>query len=108
MKLNRFKQELLATDLAVWRKKAMFAVVVGLSIFPFYITFSAAWPDIESGMWELRHFLGIAGVQSLAQLSVAWYLMKNQVPNYVNMSFVVMVLFFQVTYGISVILVSNA
>jgi len=106
--LSRFKQELLATDLATWRKKAIFAVVVGLSMFPFYITFSAAKPDIEPGLWELRYFLGIAGVQSLAQISIAWYLMRTQVPNYVNMSLVVMVLFFQVTYGISVILVSNA
>lgn len=106
--MNRFKQELLATDLAAWRKKAIFAVVVGLSIFPFHITFSAAMPDIGPGLWELRYFLGIAGVQSLAQISIAWYLMRTQVPNYVNMSLVVMVLFFQVTYGISVILVQNA
>ena len=105
--MNRFKQELLATDLAAWRKKVLFAVVIGLSAFSFLITYAAMEPDIKAGLLELRYFLAIAVVQSLAQISIAWYLMRTRVPNYVIISLVTMVILFQVTYGVSVILISN-
>ncbi len=41
-------------------------------------------------------------------MSLAWYILKNKVPNYVIGSFIVISMFFQVTYGMLVILLSNA
>ena len=106
--MNKIKEELLATDLADWRKKCLFIVVIFLSIFPFFITYKASTPDLEATLWQLRHFVGIAAMQAIAQMSLAWYILKNKVPNYVIGSFIVISMFFQVTYGMLVILLSNA
>lgn len=106
--VNKIKEQLLATDLADWRKKGIFTVVILSSVFPFFITYKTSLPDLEDNFWQLRHFVGIAAIQAVAQISLAWYILKNKVPNYVIGSFIIIAMFFQVTYGISVILVSNA
>jgi hypothetical protein len=106
--LNKIKEQLLATDLADWRKKAIFIGVIFLSVFPFFITYKTSMPDLEATLWQLRHFVGIAFIQAIAQISLAWFLLRSKVPNYVIGSFIIMVMFFQVTYGMLVILLSNA
>ncbi|SDR92413.1 hypothetical protein SAMN05216271_0745 [Halopseudomonas sabulinigri] len=106
--MNKITQEMLATDLALWRKKGLFSVVLLLGLFPFAVIFVEAKPDIIASLWALRHFLGIAAIQAIAQTCIAWYLLKNPVPNYLILSFVLMVMFFQITFGLTVILLSNA
>ena len=106
--MNKIKEELLATDLSPRRKKGIFIAIILLSIFPLYITYKTSTPNLKETLWQLQHFIGIAVLQAMAQISLAWYVMKNKVPNYVVGSFLITVLFFQVTYGIAVILVSNA
>ena len=106
--MKKIKEELLATDLSPLRKKGIFIVVILLSVFPFYITYKTSTPDLKATLWQLRHFIGIAVIQAVAQISLAWYILKNKIPNYVIGSFLITVLLFQVTYGIAVILVSNA
>ncbi|MEH6492849.1 hypothetical protein [Halopseudomonas sp.] len=106
--MNKLKQDMLATDMAPWRKRGLFAVILLLGLFPFIISCAAVTPDVSAGLWQLRHFLGVAALQAVAQVSIAWYLLKNPVPNYVILGFVVMVMFFQLTFGLTVILLSNA
>ncbi len=106
--MNKIKEELLATNLAPWRKKGIFIVVILLSLFPFFITYKTSAPDLGAALWQLRHFVGIAAMQAIAQISLSWYILKNKVPNYVIGSFLITVLFFQVTYSIAVILVPYA
>ncbi len=106
--MNKIKEELLATDLAIWRKKGIFIGVALLSVFPFLIAYKASSHNLEATLWQLRHFIGIALMQAIAQISLAWYILKNKVPNYVIGSFIIVVMFFQITYGIAVVLVSNA
>lgn len=65
-------------------------------------------PDLKATLWQLRHFIAIAFLEATAQILLCWYLLKNNTPNYVIISFLVMVMAFQITYGIAVILVSNA
>ena len=79
-----------------------------LVCFPFFISYTAVKPDLAAGLWQLRHFLGIAAIQGIAQIAIAWYLLKTPVPNYVILSFVLMVMFFQLTFGLTVILLSSA
>ena len=86
----------------------MFLVILLLSIFPLFITYKTSTPDLKEILWQLRHFIGIAVIQAFAQMSLSWYVLNNKVPNYVVASLLIMVMFFQVTYGIAVILVSNA
>ena len=106
--MKKIKEELLSTELAYWRKKGIFVAVVLLSLFSFFITYKAAIPDLKTTLWQLRHFVGMAVAQSVAQISFSWFILKNKVPQYVIFGFVVMVLLFQTTYGIAVILVANA
>ena len=106
--MNKLKDELLATSLSAWRKKGFFLSIVALSLFPLFIAFYSASPDLAEGLWKTRHLIGIGLVQALAQLALAWYALKNPVPNYVLLSLLTITLMFQVTYGISVILLSLA
>lgn len=57
--MNKIKEQLLATDLADWRKKGIFTVVILLSVFPFFIAYKTSLPDLEDNLWQLRHFVGI-------------------------------------------------
>jgi len=102
------KKELLATDIPLWRKKALLVALILMSVFPFYIMYTATESNSKSNFWELRHFVAIAFFQAIAQVSLAYYILKNKVPNYAVLSIIVMVLFFQLTFGITVILISNA
>lgn len=86
----------------------MFGFVLFISLFPFLIAHSAVKPDVVDGFWQLRYFLGVAAMQAIAQVSIAWYLLKNKVPNYVMLGFIPMVMSFQLTFGLSVILLSNS
>ncbi|AZQ11966.1 hypothetical protein [Shewanella khirikhana] len=104
--MNKIKASLLATDLAPWRKKGIFFATLLLSLFPFVISYQAALPEWQQGLWQLRHFLAIAALQALAQVSIGWYLLKKPLPNYVIGGFLVMLLSFQLTYGITVVLLS--
>ena len=106
--LNRIKHELLATNLAPWRKKVIFIGVVLISLFPLFITYKTSTPDLQNNLWQLRHFIGIALIQAVAQISISWYILKNKVPNYVIGCFLVTIILFQATYGISVVLLSHA
>ncbi|WP_156948256.1 hypothetical protein [Marinobacterium jannaschii] len=106
--MNNIKQNLLSKDLAAWKKKGIFSAVCILSIFPFVITYRTSMPELEVTLWSLRHFIGIAVVQALAQISISWYMLKNVVPNYVIGSFLVVVILSQFTYGIAVVLVSSS
>jgi hypothetical protein len=106
--VNNIKEDFLAKNLAPWRRKGIFIVVILLSIFPLFITYKTSIPDVKVTFWQLRYFIGIASIQAVAQISLSWYFLKNKVPNYVITSFLITVIFFQVTYGIAVILVSNA
>jgi hypothetical protein len=108
IELNKIREQLLATDLAPWRKKGIFSVIILLSVFPFFITYQTSTPDLGATLWNLRYFVGIALMQAVAQISLAWYILRNKVPNYVITSFLVTVLLFQTAFGIVVILVSNA
>ena len=105
--MNKLKDELLAASLASWQKKGIFFTIVVLSFFPFFITYMSVTPDLGEALWELRYFIVIAAAQGLAQISLFRYLLNTAVPDYVLCSAMVMVLFFQTTYGISVVLVSN-
>jgi ABC-type multidrug transport system permease subunit len=107
-RVKKIKEELLSAELTYWRKKGIFVAVVLLSLFSFFITYKAAIPDLKTTLWQLRHFVGMAAAQSVAQISFSWFILKNKVPQYVILGFLVMVLLFQVTYGIAVILVANA
>jgi hypothetical protein len=106
--MKNIKDSLLSTNLAPWRKKGIFICIILLSFFPFLIAYKTSMPELESSLWQLRHFLGIAFVQAIAQISLSWYILKNNVPNYVIGSFLIITMLFQFTYGISVVLVSNA
>lgn len=107
MALNKIKQELLATNLAASKKKLIFIVIMLFSIFPFFILYQISMPDMKASIWQLRHFIGIAVLQAVAQLSLSRYFLINKTPNYVIVSFLIMIIFFQVTYGVTVILLSN-
>jgi len=106
--VKRFKEQLLSNNLAPWRKKGLFISIVLLSIFPFFITYKAASPDLYENLVQVRHFIGIAAFQAVAQMSLAWYLLKHKAPNYAILGLLIMVSSFQVTYGISVTLVAIA
>ena len=86
----------------------MFIIVILLSLFPFFITYKTSAPDLKATLWQLRHFVGIAVMQAVAQIALGWFILKNEVPNYVIYGFLIIVISFQVTYGITVILLSNA
>ena len=106
--MNKLKEQLLSTDMAPWRKKGLFFTIVVLSIFPFFITYQASSPELYETLKQLRHFIGIAIFQAVAQISLAWYLLKHRIPNYAVLCLLIMVLSFQVTYGISVVLMTIA
>ena len=106
--MKKLKDELLSTELAIWRKKALFICVVLLSVFPFVIIYKSSMADFQAILWQIRHFVGIAVIQGIAQISLAWYVLKNKVPNYVVYSVIIIALLFQTTFGISVILVAIA
>lgn len=106
--MNKLKEQLLSTEIAPWRKKGLFLSIVLLSIFPFFITFKAASPELYENLVQLRHFFGIATFQAVAQISLAWYLLKTKAPSYAILGLLIMVLSFQGTYGIAVILVAIA
>ncbi|SEG18881.1 hypothetical protein SAMN05444390_1011615 [Marinobacterium lutimaris] len=80
---------------------------IAFSLFPFYMVYISHKPDGEFGLWELRHFIGMAALQAAAQISIGWYILKNRVPQYVILSAVCMALSFQATFGISVVLLAN-
>jgi len=105
--VKKIKEELLATDLSIWRKKALLVVFLLMSAFPIYLMYAATESHSQSNIWGLRHFAAIAFTQAIAQVSLAYYILKNKVPNYAILSIIIMVLFFQLTFGIAVILVSN-
>jgi len=94
--------------MAAWRKKGVFAFVLLISLLPFFIAYSAAKPDVVEIFWQLRHFLWAAAMQAIAQVAIAWYLLRNKVPQYVVLGFLSMVMLFQLTFGISVTLLSIA
>ena len=106
--MKKLKEELFATDLAMWRKKGIFGILVFLSLFPFILLMISVDPEYTSGLWKLRHFVGIAVSQAVAQISLGLYVLNNKTPNYVIYSMVVMALFSQTTFGITVVLPSNA
>ncbi len=106
--VNKIKDGLLSTELAIWRKKGLFIIVILLSLSPFIITYLASQADLENNLWQLRHFIAIAVIQAIAQISIAWYILKNKVPNYLILSFSLMMFFFQLTFDITVILIANA
>ncbi len=106
--MKKIKEELLSTELTHWRKKGIFVTAVLLSLFSFFITYKAADTDLKTTLWQLRHFVGMAAAQSVAQISIGWFILKNKLPQYVILGFIVMMLSFQTTYGIAVILVANA
>lgn len=106
--MNKIKQALLSTELAVWRKKGIFVALLLLSLFSFYMCYLASSADLGAGLWKIRHFIGIAFVHGVAQIALAWYVLKHRVPNYVIIGLVIMVLFFQLTFGLTVVLIANA
>ena len=106
--MNRLKDQMLSTEITMWHKKGLFVITVLFCFFPFYISHITTQNNAESDLWQLRYFIAIATIQALAQLSIAWYFLKNRVPNYLVLSFVIMMVFFQLTFGITVILISNA
>ena len=83
-------------------------LIVLLSIFPLFITYTASSANPESTLFHYRHFFGIASLQAIAQISLAWHLLTNKGPAFALLSLVVMSLLFQITYGIAVILLSIA
>lgn len=105
---DKIKTSLISTELAEWRKKGLFGVVVFCSLLPFYIIYTSAQSDWQSTLWPLRHFVGMAIVQAIAQVSVAWYILKSKVPMYVIGSFMCMMMFFQVVFCILFIFLSQA
>ncbi|MCE0559176.1 hypothetical protein [Motilimonas sp. E26] len=106
--MNRFKEQMLATEVVMWRKKGLFLLTVLICFFPFYITYITSQESLEYNLWQLRYFIAIAIIQAVAQITIAWYNLKNKVPNYLVLSFVVMMIFFQLTFGLTVILLTNA
>jgi|TARA_B110000008_G_scaffold243928_1_gene253281 heme/copper-type cytochrome/quinol oxidase subunit 4 len=106
--MKRIKDELLATNLEKSKKKWLFIIVIIFSIFPFFISYKAFINDLTNLAWQFRHFLGIALVQAIAQLAISWYVLKNELPNYVIYSFIISVILFQTIYGILIILLANA
>ena len=104
---EKIRTELISTELEEWRKKGLFCTVVLCSFFPFYIIYSSSHPDWQSTIWQLRHFVGMACVQAMAQVSVAWYILKWKVPMYVIGCFICMIMFFQVTFCILYIFLSQ-
>ena len=106
--MNKLKEELFATDLALWRKKGVFISFAILSLLPFFIMYVTTQSELEDGLWQLRYFIAIAFTQAVAQMSLAWYMLKNRVPNYVILSLSIMFIFSQLTFCITVILISNA
>ncbi len=106
--MNRFKDQMLSTEMVMWRKKGFFLLTVLVSFFPFYISYITSQESLESNIWQLRYFIGIAIIQALAQITIAWYCFKNKVPNYLILSFIIMMVFFQLTFGLTVILLTNA
>jgi hypothetical protein len=106
--MRKITEELLATDLAVWRKKGVFLTLLFLSAFQFYNVYVSSGPKLLPGLWSFRHFLGMAALQSIAQISLGFYLLNNKIPNYVIYSVLITALFSQLMFGLAVILVSNA
>lgn len=96
----------MSKDLTTWRKKGIFIIVILYSFLPFFIIYKASLTDIN--LLQLRYFIGIAIIQTIAQILIFWYILKNEVPKYIIYSFLIMTIFFQLTYGISVILISHA
>lgn len=92
----------------MWRKKGIFLVLVFLSLLPFFLVMISIYPEYSSGLWALRHFVGLAVFQAAAQIALGLYVLNNKVPNYAIYSVVCMAIFSQVTFGITVVLVANA
>ncbi len=106
--MKKLKDELLSTDITTKRKRVLFLFFILMSFFPFFITLTTSEADLSHNLWQLRYFLGVAAIQAVAQISVAWYFLKSKVPNYVISSVIFMVLFFQLTFGMTVILIIHA
>lgn len=44
--VNKLKQDMLATDIAPWRKRGLFAVILLLSLFPFALSCAPLRPTL--------------------------------------------------------------
>ncbi|KFZ38709.1 hypothetical protein HR45_04615 [Shewanella mangrovi] len=106
--MSKLTQELLSTEMAPWRKKALFALILLLSVLPFVILYNTVKPEADFGWWQLRNFIGLALFQALAQIALGWYLLRNKIPNYVMLAVILMAMSFQICFGISVVLLANA
>lgn len=106
--VKKFQVELLTTDLSHRKKTVNFICLVLLSLFSFYITYRATASDTNTLFWQLKSFIGIAVAQSVAQISIGWYILKNKLPFFVTISFQTMALLSQLTYAISIVVVAEA
>ncbi|MBB3167169.1 hypothetical protein FHS30_000345 [Simiduia aestuariiviva] len=96
------------SELARWQKYGILLCVVILSVLPIYCTYKAAAPDVGITLWSLRHVVSICIIQLIAQISICWYILKYRVPSFAVLGYLVMVLSFQVVYGVAIIFMSNA
>lgn len=104
--MKKLKKELFATDMAIWRKKGIFGILIFLSLLPFFLVVLSSDHQDLSQIWALRHFVGLAVFQAVAQISLGLYILNHNVPNYVIYCVVFMALFSQTTFGIAVTLIS--
>lgn len=75
--VKKFQVELLTTNLSHRKKIVNFICLVLLSLFSFYITYRATALDTNTLFWQLKSFIGIAVAQSVAQISIGWYILKK-------------------------------
>ena len=106
--LKKIMDEIMTTEVEPKNKKAIFLLVVLMSLFQFFITYKACADDLLSTLWKVRHFIGIAFLQSVIQISTSWYVTKNKVPNYIVVGVGINSLLFITIYCILVILVAKA
>lgn len=69
--MRRIREELLSTDIDLWRKKLLFGGICLLCLLPFVIIYKAAETPYDESLWKLRHFVGIAVTQAIAQATLA-------------------------------------
>lgn len=103
--MNKIKGVFLATNLADWKKRELPFIVLLMSLFPFFIVYITASLDLFSMLWLLRNFIVIALLQGGVQLLVAQYIVKHKVPNYLILSFLLMMFFFQLIFSVIAILI---
>lgn len=105
-RLLEIKNDLMATDMPLWRKKGVFVTSFFFSLFPFFIFAKVVDFNVSIAFDKFGIFIFLAFLQGVAQTSIGWFVLKNPVPNYVIQAYSIMNVLFQLSFGLLIILLN--